>query len=154
MDAVRLRQLVCYLPKSGMFFRRDAYQGRCRVLGSRAADGYIAIRIDNGAYLAHRLAWMYVHGVWPDGVVDHINGDRSDNRMSNLRVVTAWQNTFNNRVRRRNGGLIGAYWIHDAKWAAITQVDGKKVLLGYYPTEEQAHRAYIEFNRSIGRVAL
>jgi hypothetical protein len=154
MDAVRLRQLVCYLPKSGVFFRRDAYQGRCRVVGICADGDYATLTLDGASYMAHRLAWLYVHGVWPDGVVDHINGNRSDNRLSNLRVVTAWQNALNNRVRRRDGGLTGAYWIHDSRWEAISWVNGKKKLLGFYPTEELAHRAYVEFNASIGRVAL
>lgn len=154
MDAVRLRQLVCYLPRSGMFFRRDAYQGRCRVVGICTDGDYATLTLDGATYLAHRLAWLYVHESWPDGVVDHINGNRTDNRISNLRVVTAWQNGLNNSARRRDGGLVGTYWISDTKWEARSQVDKNKVFLGFYFTEELAHRAYMEFNASIGRVAV
>jgi len=139
MDAVRLRQLVCYLPKSGMFFRRDAYQGRCRVLGSCAADGYIAIRIDAGAYLAHRLAWLYVYGEWPTGEIDHINHNRSDNRISNLRDVTGSENS-RNRQRETTGVT---YHKRASKWQAqiCLPLAGTKYL-GLFSTREMAAAAY------------
>lgn len=153
MDVKRLKELVCYLPRSGMFFQRVADRHVCSVIGRRAKDGYVAIVLDGRSFLAHRLAWLYVHGKLPDGlVIDHINGVKNDNRIENLRLVSAWQNSFNNRSRRRDGGLVGAYWVHDSRWEAVTQVDGRRVLLGFYPTEEQAHRAYLEFNASVGRV--
>lgn len=152
MDADRLRELVCYLPRSGMFFRRNPLHGRCPVLGRLSADGYRTLFLDTRLYLAHRLAWLYVHGEWPAGVIDHINGDRADNRVANLRVVTPWQNALNKRSRKGDGALVGAYWIHDSRWEAITSVNGRRVLLGFYPTEERAHRAYLEYNASIGRV--
>lgn len=154
MDADRLRQLVCYLPRSGMFFRREPLHGRCLVLNGSRANGYRGLLLDGKAYYAHRMAWLYVYGEFPDGVIDHINGNRADNRIENLRAVSAWQNQHNNRMRRRDGGLVGAYWYNDTHWQSWTKVEDRTTHLGYYPSETEAHRAYIEYNASIGRVAV
>jgi len=96
---------------------------------------------------ASRLAWFYVHGAWPDGQVDHINGDHTDNRLSNLRVLTNAQNAQNrSRARRNNStGLLGvSYDKRDDRYRARIMVDGRMVSLGYHPTAHEAHAAYLE----------
>lgn len=112
--------------------------------------GYMTIMLNRKRYLTHRLAWLYVHGVWPK-VIDHINGIKTDNRIENLRVVTVRQNQ-QNRVEHRNGKLVGAsYNKRDKKWNSKIVINGKQKHLGYFDTEEQAHEAYmreIDINQS------
>ena len=74
--------------------------------GTSHPSGYRQIRIDYENYLAHRLAWFYVHGAWPDGEVDHIDGATDNNRLVNLRVVTRQQNRWNYSLRPRKGGIL------------------------------------------------
>lgn len=151
ISAERLRELVIYCPDAGLFCCRNPDGSMGEVLGNKSFDGYVVLRLDGISCLAHRMAWLYVHGCIPSGVVDHVNGNRSDNRIENLRVVSAWRNQHNNCMRRRDGGLVGTYWHHDAKWEARTAVQGKRVFLGFFPTERDAYEAYMSYNKSIGR---
>lgn len=95
--------------------------------------------------LAHRVIWAMVHGEWPLEI-DHINGDRADNRISNLRAADREHNGRNVPPHRDNrSGLKGAFW-HKAmkKWCASIMVAGKHHRLGFFPTAEEAHAAYCE----------
>jgi hypothetical protein len=98
------------------------------------ADGYINISIDGTVYRAHRLAWLYVHGVFPKEI-DHKNRIRSDNRISNLRVVTRTRNNFN----RSN---VKGYTKRNGKYRAQITYLGKNYSLGQYDTTEEATEAY------------
>lgn len=142
----RLRELLTYSPTTGLFTWKVT-------LGSRAAagdtagclktDGYILIRVDRFLYRAHRLAWLYVHGAWPDQI-DHRNGIRSDNRLVNLRATNSQGNAQNKRKAQSNSrsGLLGASPSGN-KWAATIHTGGKKFHLGYFFTPEEAHRVYL-----------
>ena len=77
-----------YDPETGLFFRF----GSARVLGSLNSDGYVKIKMRGQTVLAHRLAWFYVHGVWPEFVIDHRNEVRHDNRIRNLRDIRQRKN--------------------------------------------------------------
>src|SRR5215468_6803827 len=70
--------------------------------GCRKTDGYVHIGVDGRTYSAHRLAWFYVYGVWPEHDIDHMNGVRGDNRLVNLREATHIQNCRNSRTCRPN----------------------------------------------------
>lgn len=87
----RLRELLDYNEKTGKFY---AGSGRNfgKEVGGFHGKGYLKIALDGVTYLAHRLAWLYVTGDWPFDVIDHINGDKKDNRIANLRAVTASEN--------------------------------------------------------------
>jgi hypothetical protein len=91
LNAARLRELMHYEPETGRVVRRTATRGHRAgaVAGCTRRDGYQVISIDGYRYLAHRLAWLYVHGAWPDGDLDHINANPSDNRIANLRAATS-----------------------------------------------------------------
>lgn len=104
------------------------------------AKGYRVSRFDNKTPLAHRVAWALHHGVWPDGEVDHINGDPADNRIDNLRVVSAQGNARNKRRDHRNTtGVPGVYWHKEAgKWCAGIN---KREKLGYFSNFEDAVKA-------------
>ena len=105
-------------------------------------DGYIRTSISGKRYLLHRLAWLYVNGGWPSKQIDHINGNRSDNRFSNLREASNAQNCQNIVVRPTNpSGFLGVSR-HENKWRAAISVDGKRRHLGRFDTPEAAFAAY------------
>lgn len=152
LTAEQVRHVLDYNPDTGVFHWTDnaSYQARCREIGTKN-NGYVVIRVNNKRYKAHRLAWLYVHGKWPDNDIDHINGVRDDNRISNLRDVSRSVNSQNERKARPNNkscGLLGATWHKRTKrWRAQICIQGKKKHLGYYKTPEQAHAAYLEAKR-------
>lgn len=105
---------------------------------------YRAVRIDKVAFYEHRLIWFWHHGVWPDGEVDHINRDRSDNRLENLRVVTREQNQQNTgRARNNTTGVRGVSFIRSQqRYRASIGFDGRRVIIGQFRTLEEAAAAY------------
>ena len=124
LTAERLRALLDYDPVTGVFTWKATRTGQAvagRIAGGALHTGYHRIQIDGRAFLAHRLAWLYVHEVWPQGQIDHINGVKADNRIANLREATASQNGQNRRGSQINNGsgLLGVY-PHDAsgRWRA------------------------------------
>ena len=89
-----LRKILTYDPESGHFkwnFNKGA-RNKSPYAGTQTSYGYIKILIDQKQYFAHRLAWLYVHGHWPEGFIDHINGDKADNRLVNLREAKREEN--------------------------------------------------------------
>lgn len=110
--------------------------------------GYITIGIAGRVYKAHRLAWLYMHGEWPKGLIDHINGNKADNRIANLRDVGAHGNAQNVKKpnRRNKSGFMGVIWYQN-KWRASISVNGKSKWLGDYSTPEKAHQVYLEAKR-------
>lgn len=118
--------------------------------GSKHASGRAYISVGNNRYLAHRLAWMYVNGSFPNDCIDHINGDKSDNRISNLREASHAENMQNHRKARSDSqsGLIGAM-PHQGRWRSDIRVNNKKIYLGTFDTKEEAHQAYLKTKREI-----
>lgn len=152
LDLARLRELTIYTPETGEFvWRRSkgAAKAGSPVGGKHRSKGYGEACIDGQYHQTHRLVWFYVHGCWPTGQIDHINGKRDDNRLSNLRDVSAHGNQ-QNRTRGNKGkkysDLIGAYW-GSGSWFSTILVGGKHVYLGRFPSAEAAHAAYIEAKR-------
>lgn len=145
----RLRELFSYDPESGLFTRRSS-RGPNRmgcIAGHCRKDGYVSIMVDGREYKAHRLAWLYTFGSFPVGELDHINRRRWDNRIANLRKATRSQNCAHSKTRRN--GLKGAAPVSGSKnWQAQMSVNGKHMHLGCYPTEQEAHAAYMNAARS------
>lgn len=150
----RLKELLRYDPETGLFVRIKA-RGRLGKVGSIAGtdhkDGYKMIKIDSVLYLSHRLAWLYVYGVWPIDLLDHRNGVRSDNQIENLREATNEKNLQNQRKGRGNGSkYLGVSWSKiSRKWMASIQLDKKWFYLGYFSEEEAAYSAYLEAKRKL-----
>jgi hypothetical protein len=110
------------------------------VAGRLGRDGYIAIQIKGRLYFAHRLAWLYVNGVWPKNQIDHINGNRSDNRIENLREATRKQNGENRRVvSTTRSGKTGVTWNERyGVWYARIMHNKKPIHLGAFKNLDAA----------------
>jgi hypothetical protein len=151
ITAARVRELLDYDPATGIFTRKVRLAQRHQV-GDRAdfivtgggLAGYYRGGIDSKRFLAHRLAWLYVNGEWPQQEIDHINGDPGDNRIANLRDVPARINAENKRGPRKDNacGQRGVM-AHQGRWRARIQVDGQTMHIGMYDTPQEAHDAYI-----------
>lgn len=111
--------------------------------GSKNTDGGIIIEYDGRRWHASRLAWYFIHGSFPRLLVDHINGDRGDNRKNNLREVSLRENNQNKKVHR-NGRLVGTYRRPNGKWSAKIKINLKTFHLGTYDTEQEAADKYQE----------
>jgi hypothetical protein len=94
------------------------------------------------AYYAHRLAWLHVHGRHPDGHIDHINGDKTDNRIANLRECSAGENIRNQPCRAACG--FKGVRPNKKRWSARIRVNNRKYHLGTFDTPEEAGAAYDE----------
>lgn len=103
---------------------------------------YRVIMINGKGYFSHRLAWLYIHGRFPNNDVDHINGNGLDNRIINLRDVTESENLRNMKLSKLNkSGVIGVSWEKlVSKWRADIRIDGKKKFLGFFDDLEDAAR--------------
>lgn len=151
----RLREIYSFSEETGIFLRiggrRPPKKSIGRPAGSRAANGYIYLYVDGKKYLAHRLAWYWVKGQWPENDIDHINGDRTDNRIANLRDVLHQINTQNWRRPKPNNasGFLGVSRVRkNGKWLACIKLNGRSTSLGYFDTPEGAHEAYLKAKRA------
>lgn len=148
LDHSVLMEEIHYDPETGIF-RWKVKPSKNRqigdVIGGKPTDkGYLRVRYKKTLYLAHRLAWFYVHGVWPKVSIDHINGDKSDNRVVNLREADHSTNKANIPVKRNNKtGFKGVFWVkREQRFVAQLDKDGVRVFCKYCRTIEEAADAY------------
>lgn len=140
----RMREVIACDPTAGLL----SWKASGKVAGCRRRDGYLAVRIDRRLYLAHRLVWLYARGEWPAEHIDHINGDRSDNRIENLRDVSPHVNSQNRRtVRKETQSTYLGVWKNHKGWQAVLTVAGARRCLGTFKTPEEAHAAYVAAKR-------
>lgn len=138
--AKRLRFLLGYDPNTGVFRWAHPQSNRCSVgniAGNINQRGYRRIAFDGQTYLAHRLAWFYVHGRWPVDRIDHIDGDCANNAIANLREATATENNWNNSSRGYH------YSTRYKKFKTAIQVRGVRVSLGSFDSADEARSAYL-----------
>ncbi len=149
LTAERLRELFEYDPETGVFHRKisSSRWPLGYTVGKLRSDGYRIVYVDGALYRAHRLAWLFTFGEWPNQFIDHINGIRDDNRISNLRDVSAAMNQQNQRkapVSNKSCGVLGVTWHAGTScWKAAIKVNGKRIHLGLYKTTALAHEAYV-----------
>lgn len=147
LTAARLREMLHYDPETGQFRWIKRKKGRRVAVGSfvhtKQRDNHIRVKIDYVTYNLHRLAWLWMTGDWPqqNKVIDHINRDPSDNRWSNLRLVTHSENSKNKIVRNKSG-FKGVFWSKN-KWQS-------SLYLGSFTTKEEACEAYEQARRLVG----
>lgn len=119
------------------------------VAGSKNNEGYMSAEIKGVAYKIHRLVWLWMTGAWPESCIDHVNGDRSDNRWANLRLATRSQNGQNRKLNANNkSGYIGVYPFF-GKWRAQIAIKGKQIYIGTFDTVEDAAKAYAQKKREL-----
>ena len=140
-----LRRLVHYDPETGVFTHRFTGKGRVagRAAGNTRADGYLQITVAGVHTYGHRLAWYYVTGVVPELMIDHIDGNPSNNRFCNLRQASTSQNGMNSRMHDRNtSGVKGVTRSKSGgKWQAQIGVGGSYMYLGLFRSIEAAAEA-------------
>ena len=143
LTAEYLRSILHYDQETGIFTRKVSTSSNVKagdVAGCRGGRGYLRIQLQGRKYQAHRLAWLYIHGEWPNDQIDHINRDRSDNRIDNLREVTNKQNHQNkSKYSNNTSGHPGVYWHkQNSKWQAKIEHNQKQIHLGYFTNIEEA----------------
>lgn len=147
-----LKAMLSYDPDTGIFTRikQSSNSKIGKELGSKHSAGYVVIGFKSKNRFAHRLAWLYMTGEWPTKQIDHINGNRSDNRFVNLRVATQSENNQNKKTAssKSTTGLLGVCR-HKNGFGAMIRVNGISKWIGLYKTAEEAHAAYLTEKRKV-----
>ena len=148
MTQDKLKEFVKYDKTTGVFIWKKVNKYTKYNLGKElggldASTGYKTAFIDGKKYTQHRLAWLYVYGVWPKKHIDHVNHNRADNRIKNLREVTHKENMRNKGISKKNtSGVTGVYYLKiTKKWYAQIRVDGNLKHLGYFKNKKDAINA-------------
>lgn len=145
MTLEEIKNILRYEPDTGNFFYVSA-RGIKQIgdkAGLASGNGYIRIEISGKRYLAHRLAWLFCNGKWPSNMIDHINCDRTDNRICNIREADKHQNQYNSKKHIDNKTGYKNVRLHrDGKYEARISVKGKRIQLGSFKTAEEAALAY------------
>ena len=143
IDQETVKKLFHYDAESGMLIWRFG-NGRnvkpWQEVKAKNGNGYYTAKIHGKSYLAHRLAWLYVHGSFPNKYIDHKNRIRNDNRLCNLRDVNTTDNAQNISLPSHNkSGYIGVSWIKSHNcWTVYVKVNKKNKWLGYYKNLDDA----------------
>lgn len=152
----RLKEIFSYDVQSGEFLRIKSLKGGQKngfiASGTAARTGHLSIGVDGKKYQAHRLAWFYVHGEWPEGEIDHIDHNPANNAISNLRDGTRAQNMQNliGPTKRNTSGYLGVRWCTQMRaWQARIGKNYVHHNLGYFSTAEEASAAYLSKKREI-----
>ena len=153
VDQQYLKELLHYNPEDGVFTKIKKVNRRT-IIGEKAGTrvrGYVRIKIDGRQYQAGRIAYLYVTGKWPQGTIDHIDGDPSNNRFINLRDVQERINHQNIRkaFRTSTTGLLGASPSKGGQFRARIRYNGKILHLGEYKTPQEAHDVYLAAKRKL-----
>jgi hypothetical protein len=154
LTAERLRELLHYDPNTGVFTwaqQLSPIRPVGSVAGSTSSFSYIEICIHGRRYYAHRLAFLWVLSEWPQHQVDHIDGDRANNKWNNLRDITNAENKQNRRSATKGSftGLLGVSRCRDKFKAEINVPMVGRKHIGVFSTPEEAHAAYVEAKRRL-----
>lgn len=143
-----LKELIIYDPLTGLFYRKN---NPTVPIGSLHTKGYWKVSVKNKLYYAHRLAWFYVYGYFPKNQIDHINLNKLDNRIANLRECTNAENSQNKRaLKNSTSKYVGVSWDKfSKKWKSEICLNGKRMTLGRYATELEAFDAYCKAKRKL-----
>lgn len=136
--------IECSTPGHRKFLYNPETGELWREAGGPDERGYRHIQFQGSRHLEHRVAWFIFYGEWPSEFVDHINGNRSDNRISNLRLASCSENGLNRlRSKSNSSGFKGVSYIRRYKcWQAMISVNGRNKYLGRFATREEAADAY------------
>jgi len=160
ISAETVRELLGYDPKTGELrwrYRPAAsvqWNGKHagKIAGCLRPDGYVGVRVNRRLYQAHRLVWLHVYGALPEADIDHINGIRNDNRLTNLRAVSRSVNQQNRRGGQRGSAsrYLGVSWSSKRnKWEATIKNSEGTHRLGFFTTEEAASAVYLSAKKRL-----
>lgn len=143
----RLRELFAYDTETGRLIRNVSGRGpgakAGTVVGCPDTHGYLRVGVDGTRLPVHRCVWAIAHGYWPEHCIDHVNGIRDDNRLSNLRLADVAKNAHNKKCQAtKRIPLKGVRMEPSGSFRARICVNGRSVHLGTFPTAELAHSAY------------
>jgi len=168
-----LRKMLDYDPDSGLFVWRtrgaDTFSAGARgvehtariwnaafagrpAMTAHDGRGYLRGKLAGRNHKAHRVAWAMHYGEWPDGEIDHINHDKTDNRIANLRVVSRQENAKNKpRQSNNTSGAVGVSFVaQSGKWQALVKIGSRNKYLGLFATFEEALAARKSAERELG----
>lgn len=128
-----LKSQLLYNPIDGLFTRLSVN----KICGHIKKDGYVYVSLFGKDRLIHRLAWLYVHGDNPK-YIDHINGNKSDNRICNLRECTTQQNSFNSKISSKNTSGHKNVYFENNRWRVYFRANKKKINYGSFSKLEDA----------------
>jgi len=142
-----LKSILSYDPETGLFTDIKTK----KIIGKKYKSKYVFIYISNKNHYAHRLAWLYVHGNIPKNCIDHIDGIKYNNKISNLREATSAQNSQNIKKAHssnKSTGLLGVHLRKDTgKFQVRIDINNKQKYIGNFKTKEEAHEAYVKAKR-------
>jgi hypothetical protein len=149
-----LKKLLDYNLDTGIFtwkINRTKNAKIGSIAGYVDIEGYHLISIFGKVYKSHRLAWLYVYGNFPSKLIDHINGNKSDNKLCNLRECSNDENQWNAKISSRNlSGVKGVHWSNNKdRWIAKLSIHGKIKHCGSFKDIESAKNAIIKFRESL-----
>lgn len=155
-----LLKLLDYDPETGVFKQKIFWWKRKPgdIVGGRTPQGYWYVGVGGKQYPAHRLAWFYVYGNWPIADIDHINRNRLDNRIANLREATRAENLRNTEIRNSNQSGVKGVSLRSLRngrrpnkaWVASIMVNGKRKHLGHFFTVAEAAKARADAEKELG----
>ena len=140
-ELAQIKEKLSYDPITGIFVWASSVPNKYagKEAGQKTNDGYLRINVNGKKMLAHRLAWWYIYGELPEGIVDHIDRNKLNNSAANLRVVSSAENAQN------RGTALGFSWHEQSKaFATRIIVKGKTIGLGYHKTMLEARAAYLQ----------
>lgn len=148
----RLKELLHYDSNTGCLIWRVRKRNSVHIgdaAGSVDAHGYTCVMIDGRSHKAHRLIWLWLNGELPATQIDHINGNRADNREANLRLANNFQNSANRLRQKNNTSGYKGVSLHrkTGKWQATARLGGCLRYLGLFASASEAHAAYVSATR-------
>ena len=150
LDIDDLKAIVNYDPATGLLSWKFQSRNGRRAMGHDATrngkKGYRVISLNGRTHLAHRVCWLMFYGVPPSGALDHIDGDKTNNAIGNLREASALENSHNifKPYSTNSSGLLGVYFDKDKnRWRGEIIANKKRHRLGWFKTKEEAHAAYL-----------
>ena len=149
-----LKRCFDYNPETGNFIWKIKPNKKLPIgtVAGTIVNGYRRIHYQGKLYGAHRLAWLYVHGAFPENLIDHINGDGLDNRIANLREANFFENAQNITKPQKNNshGYLGITFDKRKKlWRARIGVNGTRRYIGKFKSPEEAYNAYLSAKREL-----